>query len=182
MKLIMQLTLGVSAILCSQLSIAAVYKSVDANGNVVYSDSPTKNAKEISLPPISIVPSLSPVDVARASSIPDPNPKPTVTQYQLSFVSPLPDQVIRKPEPVSVNVNSVPALANGDVMTILLNGVVVANGNSATVSTEGLDRGSHSLSARVVNSAGQVVSQASSSLNIQQVNVNSPANNKKKGK
>lgn len=182
MKALIHIALGLSAILVANVSVAAVYKSVDANGNVVYSDEPSKNAKEISLPPISIVPSLTPVDLARASTVQDPTPQPRVTQYQLSFVSPLPDQVIRKPDSVNVTVNSVPALANGDVMTILLDGVVIANGNSATVSTENLDRGTHSLAARVMNANGQVVNQSSSSLNILQTNINSPALKNKKAK
>lgn len=182
MKRLIRIALGVSAILCVNLSMAAVYKSVDSNGNVIYSDAPSKNAREINLPPISIVPSLSPVDVARAGEIPDPKPQAQVTQYQLNFVSPLPDQVVRKPESVGVNVNSIPALSNGDMMTILLDGVVIAHGNAATVSTENLDRGVHSLSVRVMNTAGQVISQSSTSLNVQQTTVNSPASKNKKAK
>lgn len=182
MKALIHIALGFSVVLGANVSMAAVYKSVDAKGNVVYSDAPSKNAKEISLPPISIVPSLSPVDVARANTAPDNVTQPRVTQYQLSFVSPLPDQVVRKPDSVNVNVNSVPPLSNGDVMSILLDGVVIANGNSATVSTENLDRGTHSLVVRVMNANGQVVSQSSTSLNIQQINVNSPANKNKKAK
>lgn len=44
----------------NSLAYGDVYKSVDENGNVTYSNSPSKGAKKVDLPPISIVPA-SPV-------------------------------------------------------------------------------------------------------------------------
>lgn len=156
---------------------AAIYKTTDANGNVVYTDSPTREAKTVDLPPLSIVPSLSPEQIAQAmGNNTQASAQAAVTRYQLNFVQPLAEQTVRKPDPIAVNVNVQPALANGDNVSILLDGVVVANGNGVTISTEKLDRGAHSIAARVTNTMGRVVSEVSTTVYVQQTTVNSPAN------
>ncbi len=158
---------------------ATVYKTVDAAGNTVYSDSPSKNAKVVDLPPLSIVPSLNPAELnqpAQAANAARP------TQYRLNFVSPLNDQAIRKPEPLEVSVEVSPALADGDSMVILLDGKLIGAGAGASVDTENVDRGTHQLTARVSSARGQVISEKSISVNIQQSSVNSPANQAKQPK
>ncbi|RYY79018.1 MAG: DUF4124 domain-containing protein [Moraxellaceae bacterium] len=160
----------------SGMAQAAIYKTTDAKGNVVYTDSPSKEAKTVELPPLSIVPSLSAEQIAQANSTGTPaTNQPANIRYQLKFVQPAADQTVRKPEPIGVNVNVQPALANGDNIAILLDGVVVASGTGVTISTEKMDRGAHSLAARVTNTAGRVVSEVSTTVYVQQNSVNSPA-------
>lgn len=153
---------------------AAIYKTTDARGNVVYTDAPSKEAVPVNLPPLSIVPSLSPEQIAQANSPAQPAANNRVTRYQLSFAQPLAEQTVRKPDPVAVNVSLSPELANGDNLTILLDGVVIGNSASASVSTEALDRGAHQISARVMNAAGKIVSEASTTIYVQQNSTNSP--------
>ena len=166
--------MSVLAMLLSGVAQAAIYKSTDAQGNVVYSDSPTKDAKAIELPPIAIVPSLSAEQIAQANAM---RAKARPAQdYQLSFTQPLADQTVRKPDNIVVALNIRPALANGDSMTILLDGIVVANGTGASIATEALDRGAHSVTARVMDASGKVIKEVSTTVNLQQITVNSPAN------
>lgn len=167
------LALGLITGAATGLAQATVYKSVDAAGNVQYSDSPSKNAKAIELPPISIVPSINPLDLQTAQPATQPQ-RPN--QYRLNFISPLADQVIRKPDGINIEVSTIPPLADGDVMTILLDGVVVSKGTAAGISTDDIDRGAHQITARVTNPTGRVVSQNSIAVNIQQGSINSPAN------
>ncbi|XID75603.1 DUF4124 domain-containing protein [Alkanindiges sp. WGS2144] len=174
------LAFAVLATLISTGAQAAIYKSVDAQGNVVYSDSPSKDAKTVDLPPLAIVPSLSAEQIAQANAT--QRTKPAAINYQLSFAQPTADQVVRKPEPVSVSVDIRPALANGDVVTILLDGTVIANSNAASVSTEALDRGAHSISARITNATGKVVSETSTTFHVLQNSVNSPTSQANKPK
>lgn len=51
------------ALLCSPLLQAGVYKHVDANGNVTYSNIPSDNAKRVDLPSIIVVPAIDHGDV-----------------------------------------------------------------------------------------------------------------------
>ena len=171
---------SVLALLLSGVAQAAIYKSTDAQGNVVYSDSPTKDAKAIELPPIAIVPSLSAEQIAQANVM---RAKARANQnYQLSFTQPLADQVVRKPDNIVVTLNMSPALASGDSITILLDGVVAANGSAASIATEALDRGAHSLTARITDASGKVIKEAATTVNVQQITANSPANQAKKPK
>lgn len=162
-------------LLMSGAAQAAIYKSTDARGNVVYTDTPSKEAKAIELPPLSIVPSLTPEQIAQATTGAQVTPQPANIRYQLSFVQPVAEQTVRKPDAIAINVNVQPVLANGDNLSILLDGVVVANGNATSVATEKMDRGAHGISARITNAAGRVVSEAATTVYVQQNTLNSPA-------
>lgn len=168
------LAITILALSFSGMTQAAIYKTTDAQGNTVYTDAPSKNAQVIDLPPLSIVPSLTPDQIAQATAKNTPSAAPT--NYQLTFGQPIADEVVRKPEPIMVSVAIRPNLANGDNLTLLLDGVVIANGNSAVVSTESLERGAHNVSARITNALGKIVSEASTTVYVQQTTVNSPAN------
>ena len=163
-----------SVLLLSSMAQAAIYKSTDAQGNVFYTDAPTKDAKQIELPPLAIVPSLSAEQIAKANAL---KPKASAVQnYQLSFASPADEQTVRKPDSIVVQLNISPALVNGDNATILLDGIVVANGSGASISTENLDRGAHSITARVTDAKGKVLKEISTTVTVQQISQNSPAN------
>lgn len=156
---------------------AAVYKTVDAAGNATYSDSPSKNAKEVNLPPLTIVPSI-PVDPVAQQQ----NAAPRPVQYRLNFISPLDEQSVRKPDSVDVNVDIKPGLAAGDSVMILWDGNPVSNTNSANISTEEADRGEHRVTARVISAQGRTIAEKSTTVYVQQGSVNSPANQAKQPK
>lgn len=168
------IVVAASALLLGGMAHAAIYKSIDAQGNVFYTDAPTKDAKQIELPPLAIVPSLSAEQIAKANAL---KPKAnTVQNYQLSFASPAAEQTVRKPDNIVVQLNVVPALTNGDHATILLDGIVLANGSGASINTENLDRGAHSITARITDANGKVLKEISSTVTVQQITQNNPAN------
>lgn len=168
------IVVAASALLLGGMAHAAIYKSIDAQGNVFYTDAPTKDAKQIELPPLAIVPSLSAEQIAKANAL---KPKAnTVQNYQLSFASPAAEQTVRKPDNIVVQLNVVPALANGDNATILLDGIVLASGSGASINTENLDRGAHSITARITDANGKVLKEISTTVTVQQITQNNPAN------
>ena len=63
------IVVAASALLLGGMAHAAIYKSIDAQGNVFYTDAPTKDAKQIELPPLAIVPSLSAEQIAKANAL-----------------------------------------------------------------------------------------------------------------
>lgn len=154
---------------------AAVYKTVDGSGNAAYSDSPSKNAKEVTLPPLTIVPSI-PVEQTPQVTAPRP------VQYRLNFISPLDEQTIRKPDPVEISVDVKPALVQGDNIIILWDGQPVSKTNLATIATEEVDRGEHQVIARILSAQGRTLAEKSTTVYLQQSSVNSPANQAKQPK
>ncbi|NOQ49107.1 MAG: DUF4124 domain-containing protein, partial [Nitrosomonadaceae bacterium] len=57
MKINNILLIALFSVSCSAQS--ELYKYVDKNGNVTYSDAPLKNAQKLELPPLTVVPSTN---------------------------------------------------------------------------------------------------------------------------
>lgn len=138
-----------------------IYKSVDAQGNVVFSDQPSSNAQQVTLPPISIAPAptvvpLTPVTTTSTSPSAD---NPVLVYKQLDLLSPLNDQTIWDNNGiVNVSVALSPNLGSGDMLQVILDGKVVASSNSTTNFTlNGLDRGTHVMQVQIINSKKKVV-------------------------
>jgi hypothetical protein len=67
--------LGLILLLPAMAAQAEIYRSVDAKGNVLFSDVPAPKAERVRLPPLSIIPGMSPEDMARANGS---NDSPTI--------------------------------------------------------------------------------------------------------
>jgi hypothetical protein len=155
------------------LSLAAqaeIYRTVDANGNVTFSDSPSKNSQRVQLPPLAIIPSMSPEEIARANGTKDKEvPASRPASYKLSFVSPVPNQTFQKPaDTIDVAVALEPDLAAGDRLILSMNGNSLGDGQSTALATESLDRGAQTITARVVASTGKIMGEQSVTVFVQQ--------------
>lgn len=143
---------------------AAIYQSVDAQGNVVYSDQPSAHAQTVNLPqntpptiPTAPPPSQNAPTLLNALPTTQPN---DVTVYKtLSITSPVNEQTIwDNSGNVSISVNVEPALAANDTIELMLDGQVFASSQSnASFSITGVDRGTHVLQVRIVNKDQKVV-------------------------
>jgi hypothetical protein len=137
---------------------AAVYKSVDAEGNVVYTDEPTGDAKPLKLPPLSTVPAPA-SSPARQTSAEQEKSAEAEGYQRISIVSPGPDATIRdNTGAVPVNVEVEPELnsASGHRFRYYLDGEAQGNATeSAHISFHNVDRGTHTVEVGVVDSAGE---------------------------
>lgn len=147
---------------------AEIYRSVDERGNVTFSDTPKRNAERVNLPPLSIIPGMNPDDVARANRTDATQARVNrPARYQVSFSSPTAGQVLLKPQDtLEVAVKTDVPLAAGDRIVVSLAGRSL--GDSASVATESLDRGEHSLVARVITEDGRMIGESSVSFVVQQ--------------
>jgi len=147
---------------------AEIYRSVDERGNVTFSDTPKRNAERVNLPPLSIIPGMNPDDVARANRVEPRQARANrPARYQVSFTSPTAGQVLIKPQDsLEVAVKTDVPLAAGDRIVVSLAGRSL--GESASVATESLDRGEHSLVARVITEDGRMIGEGSVSFVVQQ--------------
>ena len=136
---------------------AALYKGLDAEGNVVYSDTPFEDAEKFTPPPISVVdtPKVKADDKAVEEEL------PAEFKY-LSFdiVSPVNNQTIRNEPDVSVSLSLKPGLNKKErhSVWVLLDGKpIVRNSVSMSLRLGRLDRGAHKLQAQVRDSNGKIV-------------------------
>jgi len=143
---------------------AAVYKSLDSQGNVVYTDEPSGDAKPVKLPPLSTVP--APRYKSAAQSPANADRSAEANYRQVSIVSPTQDETLRdNTGAVPVNVVTKPELnsASGHRFRYYLDGHVQGKPTeSGQIIFENLDRGAHTVEAAVVDSAGQELMRSSS--------------------
>jgi len=141
-----------------------VFRSVDAQGNVVFTDTPRQGAKPVDIQAPSSVQAM-PVAPRVDTPAAPPQDSSVFNGYQA--------MVITQPEngaglnngagDVDVSVSLVPPLRTdlGHGLTITMDGrPVLQNSARMNVALSDVDRGEHTLEAFVVNASGQVVFQS----------------------
>lgn len=145
------------ALITSCSSYAALYKGIDSEGKVVYSDTPFEDAEKYTPPPISVVD----VPKSKADKEAAEEKKPVEFKYtDFDIVSPINKQTIRNEPDVAVSLNLKPGLntEQGHSIWLLLNGKpVVKNSQSLSLQLGRLDRGAYNLQAQVRNKEGKII-------------------------
>lgn len=147
---------------------AEIYRWVDAEGNVVYSDEPHADAETVDLPASTVyTPVEEELDDLKLSPDEDAAEltSPAIPNYQLRIITPADDESIWVNNgDVSVTMVVEPELnaERGDQIIVQLDGAQVGPAQSQTsFQFSNLSRGSHSLSAMVVDSTGAVLTNSS---------------------
>lgn len=136
---------------------ATVYRHVDADGRVSYSDAPAEGAvsERIELPEPNAMPATPPEFRAQ------PDAEVATEGYaRVDIVEPLPEASIRSNDgSLRVRVATTPELRAGHRLQVLLDGSPVAGGVSAegVVALSGLDRGAHQVAASVLDADGKAL-------------------------
>lgn len=139
---------------------AAVYKSVDEQGNVVYTDEPAGNGEPIKLPPLSTVPPPK-YKPSPASSAPSDVAGATPGYEELAIVAPTQDETIRdNTGSITVRVSIKPSLdkAAGHRLQYYLDGQ--KHGEPSTSDQTlfpNVDRGAHTAEVAIVDASGKEV-------------------------
>ncbi|MCP4129276.1 MAG: DUF4124 domain-containing protein [Gammaproteobacteria bacterium] len=136
-------------------AVAGIYKYVDANGNVHYSDQEQAGAEEVDLPAaVTYTPTAARTP---ASGKAKPGKKQGYTE--MSIVQPKMNETLRSNSgDVQVAIELKPGLATGDTITLYLDGKEEIKGSGQTsVMLTNVDRGSHTLRATVFNKNGVAV-------------------------
>ena len=136
---------------------AEVYKSIDADGEVIYSDQPTRGAERVKMPAL---PSYTPQPVTTLSRSTRAADQPIHYEH-FTLSSPANEATVRNNlGTVVIDTVLTPALmsSQGHSIQYYLDGV--AHGaaiDSATLTLTNVDRGQHQLSASVLDVAGNVL-------------------------
>ena len=133
---------------------AALYKGVDADGNVVYSDKPFESAERFTPPPISVVDSPE----GRVEEKPVGEKLAEFKYLGFDIVSPVDKETIRNDPDIGVSFKITPGLntEEGHTIWVLLdNKPVVKNAKTLSVKLGRLDRGAHRLQAQIRDKDGK---------------------------
>jgi Domain of unknown function (DUF4124) len=146
---------------CSLALAQTVYKWVDENGVVHYSDQPHAKAEKIRVPAAQTYKAL-PTDSAAASAGGAAESQANASPYQgCAIVQPSSDQTLANIDAVTIVVQTDPQLRSGDRIYITLDGQPL-NGGAPTGSTftvSPVERGAHTLQAVVRDGQGATVCQ-----------------------
>ncbi len=139
---------------------AAVYKSVLPDGRVIYSDQPpSENATPAQLPAIQLIPAAPippPAEPEEASEA----TKKTLAYRSIEIVSPAQDSTLRdNAGTVTIKVALDPPLIRkaGHQIAVYLDGVLVAEDSTDTITLDNVDRGTHTVNASVNSKQGQAL-------------------------
>ena len=160
------------ALLVSQAP-AEIYKWVDAQGNVHYSDEPqgpgAKRMRQLpglstySPPPLPSKPPQQEMEEELSGDLPEPAPQPSHPGYQvLKIVSPENEGTVRSsPGEVTLFVALSPVLREGDYFRVILDGKLLPEHHSSTViRLNNVDRGEHRVAVAVFSKDGKKLLQS----------------------
>ncbi|MCP1673361.1 hypothetical protein J2T57_000453 [Natronocella acetinitrilica] len=149
-------------LLLPALSLSQVYRHVDEQGNVSFSDQPRPGAEEIQL---DTLPTYQPRTPPRRQQQSAQQAESASERYRtVAIASPGHDDVVRDNQGlVTVRVESEPSLHDGHRYRLLLNGDAVAAGRQASFQLEGIHRGEYSLQVEIINRSDDVVARSESS-------------------
>lgn len=131
---------------------AQVYRSVDEDGNVSFSDEPTDDSQPVEVKELEIIAPLEgpPVQPRKSAS------EPAAAYASLVITSPQDDESIRNNTgEVDVSVSLVPRLKQGHTLMLYMDGQEHSSGRALTFNLVNVDRGTHQLRVAVVNADGR---------------------------
>ena len=138
---------------------AQIYQTIDEDGNVSYTDKPPQGQKseQVSLPTTNTAPPIKPT--APSSSKKTGKDK-APTDYSISISSPSNDaQIPTGQRDVSVSLSLSPALHKDHKVQLMVNGAPFGDSFSGTSGTlKEIYRGSHQISAAVIDDNGKTIS------------------------
>ncbi len=125
----------------------SIYKWVDAQGNVHYSDHPRPGSQKVQLPRTqTYTPPSSAADVP-AASFPASASAPTAAYTQFSITSPASQANLWYVHQVTVSVSVSPSLQSGDTITYHLDGQTIGPTTNTSATFKHIYRGTHTASA-----------------------------------
>ncbi len=142
--------------LCALSAVFAdtLYKWVDDQGNVHYSDKPQPGATKVHLPKPT---TYSPPTVDVSTPPPSAHPQPITGYTSFEIGSPTPDQVFWNVQSITVTLSAQPGLHQGDQVSITLDDKTVGPAESMTASFDNLDRGEHTVHATLTETDGSTM-------------------------
>jgi len=136
-----------------------IYKTVDEDGRVTYSDKPPRQQKadKAELPPVNSMERTEKPRPSPRDSVPASRSEQTI-DYQLSLASPEQDaQVPPGQRDLVIRVELNPPLAPEHQLVYYMDGEEIARGRDSQYRVEEIFRGTHQIRVAIVNQTGQTL-------------------------
>jgi hypothetical protein len=156
---------------------ATLYKWVDAQGVVHYSDTPHEGAEKIQVSGAQTYHNTPAPAVPGAALAPPAPPGASAGYVSCAIASPGADTNLFAPQSVEVSVRASPGLHAGDSISVYMDGQPLAplGSDGTRFQVVSPDRGEHTLTARILGPDGAVMCNAAPVIfSIQRPSVNSP--------
>lgn len=155
MKALFLIATATSALLALSAH-AEVYRQVDANGNVTYTDEPGDNAERVDVKPVTTITMPKPQTVREQLEEDDDRIGDQEAYKSVSFASPGDEEAFHSGSGnVEFRVTSDPALRQGHQFEITLDGQPVGQTRSGSVTVNNVFRGTHNAGVNVINQEGK---------------------------
>ena len=148
-----------AALIAVPTAQAQVYRTVDANGNVIYTDKKPKDDKhseKVEIGPILTLPA-TPVQPRAPRTNSSGKEQKTAIYKSVVITSPEDQQTFQNPTSITVVAKVTPAPQGGHRFRLLVDGKVEQDSDSPRFEIERPDRGAHSLQVQVVDSRGKAL-------------------------
>lgn len=159
----MRLTLMIILMAVSLVSYAAVYKWVDKDGVVHYSDEPVNNSEVVQFK--SNTQNLVAPVFPQNTSISNDSQKDStpLTQYTIGIQSPQEEDTIRDNNgDITIMANISPDLNSGDLLVILMDGKVMGTAQTTPIfSLKNIPRGEHTFMIKAIAQNGRQLASSS---------------------
>lgn len=142
-------------VLTSSATFAQIYKTVDKDGNVVYTDNPPNDqAEQVKLRDLNTLPpedQRSPVSNNQSRD-------DAVTHYDITIVSPKNEVVIPPGQrDLAVAISLSPSLNSDHLITYYIDGELIQETQSTSIVIQDPPRGGRTLTVEVINQQGDVL-------------------------
>lgn len=134
---------------------AEVYRHVDAQGNVTFSDEPMDGGEPVTVKPVTTITLPKPQDVQDPPAVAEEVEREGAGYNQVSILSPNDGEAFHSGSGnVQFRVSSTPALKPGHKYEVTLDGQPLGQGTSGALTVNNIDRGTHEATVHIVNEDG----------------------------
>jgi len=130
-----------------------VYRQTTKDGTVIFTDRPSEDAEEVEIGPLQ---TIAPFKVPFVSGTKDPVEAEFYDHFAIT--APSHDATVQSGAGnMTVTATLSPGLRSGHRVEIFLDGATISSGNGLTATLTNVDRGTHSLSAAIMDGEGKEV-------------------------
>ncbi|MDX1756787.1 MAG: DUF4124 domain-containing protein [Marinobacter sp.] len=134
---------------------AEIYRQVDAQGNVTYSDEPSSGAETVEVQPTTTITLPKLEDVTTPGGQTRPPEAESDSYSQIRFEAPANNAAFHSGSgDVEFRVSSAPALKQGHLYEITLDGQPVGQSHSGSVMVRNVFRGTHTAQVHIIDENG----------------------------
>ncbi|MEQ9546758.1 MAG: DUF4124 domain-containing protein [Marinobacter sp.] len=154
----MNLRLGLFAgvlVFTAAPATAEVYRNVDAQGNVTFSDEPSNGAEEVKVQPVTTITLPKPADVREPEKLRKEVEKEGSVYDNVRILAPQNDEAFHSGSgDVAFRVTSAPGLKQGHRYEVTLDGQPVGQTTSNTLTVRNVFRGTHNAGVHIIDEKG----------------------------